>query len=344
MSWAKYSSERRRTWRRLRGSAPRSSRTTRFHPGRSFRREYGALGLPPIVCSEVVGGGVVAARAGTATAAAARTATAGGSLRTTANVAPGRAPLPSMAMASQPTLSIGRNTALLSGSLAMNSATLQLAAAVASLTLVRVLHVEGLLGLGPAIVLGAGALVALPAGLLMDRVGRVPVLAGRLRHRRRGLRPRRVRQRGVVGPARARGAQPRRGGERDRAARPHGGGRHVPARAPCPRHRARALRLGLRRDPRPDGLQPAARRPRARRRRAAHALARGGGVHGRGRRDRRVRAPGPGEDRRRARRTSPSSPPARAARRPPCERSWPDPVSSRRSSRRRRASPSWSPS
>jgi MFS family permease len=79
-------------------------------------------------------------------------------------------------MAGQPALPIGRNTALLSGSLAMNSATLQLAAAVASLTLVRVLHVEGLLGLGPAIVLGAGALVALPAGLLMDRVGRVPVL------------------------------------------------------------------------------------------------------------------------------------------------------------------------
>ena len=81
-----------------------------------------------------------------------------------------------MSRASSPP--IGRNTALLSGSLAMNSATLQLAAAVASLTLVRVLHVEGLLGLGPAIVLGAGALVALPAGLLMDRVGRVPVLAG----------------------------------------------------------------------------------------------------------------------------------------------------------------------
>lgn len=60
----------------------------------------------------------------------------------------------------------------------MNSAMLQLAAAVASLTLVRVLDVDGLLGLGPAIVLAAGALAALPAGLLMDRAGRVPVLAG----------------------------------------------------------------------------------------------------------------------------------------------------------------------
>ncbi len=77
-----------------------------------------------------------------------------------------------------PSLPIGRNTALLSGSLAMNSAMLQLAAAVASLTLVRVVHVEGLLGLGPAIVLASGALAALPAGLLMDRMGRVPVLAG----------------------------------------------------------------------------------------------------------------------------------------------------------------------
>ena len=75
-------------------------------------------------------------------------------------------------------LPVTRNTVLLSSSMAMNSAMLQLAAAVASLTLVRVLDVEGLLGLGPAIVLGSGALVALPAGLLMDRLGRVPVLAG----------------------------------------------------------------------------------------------------------------------------------------------------------------------
>src|SRR4051794_12799100 len=54
---------------------------------------------------------------------------------------------------------------------------LQLSAAVASLTLVLVLDVRGLLGLGPAIVLASGALAALPAGRAMDRVGRVPVLA-----------------------------------------------------------------------------------------------------------------------------------------------------------------------
>jgi MFS family permease len=54
---------------------------------------------------------------------------------------------------------------------------LQLSAAVASITLVLVLDVEGLLGLGPAIVLASGALAALPAGRAMDRLGRVPVLA-----------------------------------------------------------------------------------------------------------------------------------------------------------------------
>jgi len=72
---------------------------------------------------------------------------------------------------------VHRNTVLLSASLAANSAMLQLSAAVASLTLVLVVDVEGLLGLGPAIVLASGALAALPAGRAMDRVGRVPVLA-----------------------------------------------------------------------------------------------------------------------------------------------------------------------
>ena len=77
-----------------------------------------------------------------------------------------------------PQLSVRRNTVLLSASLAANSAMMQLSAAVASLTLVLVLDVEGLLGLGPAIVLACGAAAAVPAGRLMDRVGRVPVLAG----------------------------------------------------------------------------------------------------------------------------------------------------------------------
>jgi MFS family permease len=79
---------------------------------------------------------------------------------------------------SAPTLPVRRNTGLLSASLAANSAMLQLSAAVASLTFVLVTGVEGLLGLGPAIVLASGALTALPAGRAMDRFGRVPVLAG----------------------------------------------------------------------------------------------------------------------------------------------------------------------
>src|SRR3954463_4343950 len=77
-----------------------------------------------------------------------------------------------------PSLPIRRNTILLASALAASSAMLQLSAAVASLTLVLVLDVGGLLALGPAIVLAWGALAALPAGRAMDRIGRVPVLAG----------------------------------------------------------------------------------------------------------------------------------------------------------------------
>ena len=80
-------------------------------------------------------------------------------------------------MADHASLPIRRNSILLAAALAMSSAMLQLSAAVASLTLVTVLDIEGLLGLGPAIVLASGALAALPAGRAMDRVGRVPVLA-----------------------------------------------------------------------------------------------------------------------------------------------------------------------
>jgi MFS family permease len=55
---------------------------------------------------------------------------------------------------------------------------LQLGVAVATTSLVLVTGIKGILGLGPAIFLAAGALSALPAGRLMDRFGRVPVLAG----------------------------------------------------------------------------------------------------------------------------------------------------------------------
>jgi MFS family permease len=75
------------------------------------------------------------------------------------------------------TRAVRRNTALLAGALAANSAMLQLAAAVASLTFVEVAGIRSLLGVGPAIFLLSGGLAALPAGRAMDRFGRVPVLA-----------------------------------------------------------------------------------------------------------------------------------------------------------------------
>jgi MFS family permease len=73
---------------------------------------------------------------------------------------------------------IRRNTVFLALCLVTLSGVLQLATAVATITLVLVTGVESILGLGPAIFLSAGALAALPAGRLMDRLGRVPVLAG----------------------------------------------------------------------------------------------------------------------------------------------------------------------
>src|SRR4051812_50143410 len=62
--------------------------------------------------------------------------------------------------------------------MAVYSSVLQLVAAVSSITFVLVTGVEGLLGLGPAIFLVASALTAVPAGRLMDRLGRRPVIAG----------------------------------------------------------------------------------------------------------------------------------------------------------------------
>jgi MFS family permease len=73
---------------------------------------------------------------------------------------------------------VRRNTALLGACLVVLSGVIQLAVAVATITLVLVTGIESILGLGPAIFLVAGASAALPAGRLMDRVGRVPVIAG----------------------------------------------------------------------------------------------------------------------------------------------------------------------
>ena len=73
---------------------------------------------------------------------------------------------------------VRRNTFLLAATLTSLSGMVQLAVAVGTITLVLVTGIEGILGLGPAIFLTAGALAALPAGRLMDRLGRIPVLAG----------------------------------------------------------------------------------------------------------------------------------------------------------------------
>src|SRR5262245_31278072 len=75
-------------------------------------------------------------------------------------------------------LPIRRNTTLLAATVAMNSATLQMVAAVSALTLAFVTGATRLLGLGPAVSLIAAACTSFPAGRLMDRVGRVPVLMG----------------------------------------------------------------------------------------------------------------------------------------------------------------------
>jgi len=62
--------------------------------------------------------------------------------------------------------------------MAMLSVTAQLNAAMSSITFVAVTGVSSLLGLGPALTMVAAAVTAFPAGRLMDRHGRIPVLAG----------------------------------------------------------------------------------------------------------------------------------------------------------------------
>ena len=61
---------------------------------------------------------------------------------------------------------------------AVNSAVLQLGAAVLTLTFVLVTGFRALIGAEPAIYLTAAALSAFPAGRAMDRFGRVPIATG----------------------------------------------------------------------------------------------------------------------------------------------------------------------
>lgn len=73
---------------------------------------------------------------------------------------------------------IRRNAMLLAGAMATQSAAMQLSAAMSSLTFALVTGISSLLGVGPALTMVAAALTAQPAGWMMDRVGRIPVLAG----------------------------------------------------------------------------------------------------------------------------------------------------------------------
>ena len=73
---------------------------------------------------------------------------------------------------------VARNTLLLSVGMAALYAMNQLTMAVATITFAAVTGLEGLAGLGPAIFFGTAAFAAFAAGRAMDRLGRVPVLAG----------------------------------------------------------------------------------------------------------------------------------------------------------------------
>jgi MFS family permease len=71
---------------------------------------------------------------------------------------------------------VTRNAILLASGLVFQSGMIQLAVALGTVTIVAVTGVEGILGLGPAVFLVAGAIAVGPAGRLSDRFGRMPVI------------------------------------------------------------------------------------------------------------------------------------------------------------------------
>src|SRR5262249_33746518 len=95
-----------------------------------------------------------------------------------ASLARGRPGFPRGAGRSAPVTEypVRRNVVLLASGLVWLSGLFQVAVAVATVTLVLVTGVEGILGLGPAIFLVSGALAAGPAGRAMDRYGRMPII------------------------------------------------------------------------------------------------------------------------------------------------------------------------
>jgi MFS family permease len=71
---------------------------------------------------------------------------------------------------------VNRNAILLAAGLVCQSGMIQLAVALGTVTIVSVTGIEGILGLGPAVFLIAGALAVGPAGRISDRFGRMPVI------------------------------------------------------------------------------------------------------------------------------------------------------------------------
>src|SRR5205823_12888623 len=74
-------------------------------------------------------------------------------------------------------LRIRRSQFLISTAMAVFSASVQLGVALGTITFVAVTGMKQLLGAAPALLLGGAGLAALPAGRMMDRVGRMPVVA-----------------------------------------------------------------------------------------------------------------------------------------------------------------------
>ena len=76
----------------------------------------------------------------------------------------------------RPAYPVTRNAILLAAGLVCLNATQQLFVALGTVTLVSITGIEGILGLGPAIFLIAGAIAVFPAGRMADRFGRMPVI------------------------------------------------------------------------------------------------------------------------------------------------------------------------
>src|SRR3954465_13923396 len=71
---------------------------------------------------------------------------------------------------------VRRNALLLALGLVFQSGMIQLPAALGTVTIVAVTGIEGILGLGPAVFLLAGAAAVGPPGRIPDRFGGVPVI------------------------------------------------------------------------------------------------------------------------------------------------------------------------